>query len=179
MITYGIIIIASTMTILTVTAWALPLLRLGTLINRTTDDHGDSHEVRSKKSFDWIKDSFIGEHWIAFNVLAALASIISGALVLFSPLSRIVWNSDGRVWALLLIVAVTYGFHFVWSTSLDWRFHKIPRWVGVAHMIIMITASIALTAGTTTMSWVPISVVPGGFDRNRRDQFRGRRAFGA
>jgi hypothetical protein len=159
MITYGIIIIVSTVAILSITAWSLPLLKLGTLINSTTDDHGDSHEVKSKRSFDWIEDSAIGEHWIGFNALAALSSIASSVLVLFSPLSRIVWNSDGRVWALLLIVASTYGFHLVWSTSLDWRFHKIPRWVGVAHMIIMIAASIALTAGTAMMSWVPLSVV--------------------
>ena len=147
--------------ILTLTAWLLPLHRVGskTLVNSSTKVDGSASMIESSRSFDWIEDSWIGEHWLVFNMIAAASSVIMAIIVGISPFAEALAAEDPRLLVLLIITATVWGFHLVWSTALDWRFHKIPRWPSVVHMVLMMIASIGLTAGTRLLGWSVAAII--------------------
>ena len=114
----------------------------------------------------WVKKTpnAIGDHWTAFNVTATIVSAVSGLVVaLFSVYGKQIADNpadpDLAVCFLAVISACTLGFHLVWSSCLDWRFHRIPRWALVSHMGLQLAATITCLALTENYSWLILSVV--------------------
>ena len=128
--------------------------------------------VLSKKdpqppAISWIRGTgtFFDKHWVGFNMLAGLTSTISGLLVLFfTPYGQAL--VDGRsndpdlsMGFLCLFAACMLGFHLVWSSGLDWRYHRLPRWTMVAHMLAMTIIEILCLALSANYSWLILSAV--------------------
>jgi hypothetical protein len=159
MIGQGIIVILAVTGVMFLTSWLLPTMKIGKLVNDSTDAEGHHTMVKSARSIDWMQGSAIGSHWIGFNVLSAFLAIIVSTIVFISPFSDALWRQDRIAWYLLIVVSTVIGYHLVWSTTLDWRFHKIPRWPLVVHMILMLTASTMLTSLSADLKWLTVSVV--------------------
>lgn len=120
-------------------------------------------------AISWVKKTpnAIGEHWGAFNAVATLVSALSGvAVALFSPYGKQIQistqaytGSDISICILAIISACTLGFHLVWSSCLDWRFHMIPRWALVTHMFMQLAVTVACLAMSSGYSWLILSVI--------------------
>lgn len=120
-------------------------------------------------AISWVKKTpnAIGDHWGAFNVAAILVSALSGiAVALFSPYGRQIQVTehsaaglDISICILAIISACTLGFHLVWSSCLDWRFHMIPRWALVTHMFLQLAITVVCLAMSSSYSWLILSVI--------------------
>lgn len=107
---------------------------------------GGVQTVEFNNDMEWISGSWIGDHWWPFNGLAMMTATLFGLAALASPLSRGLYTDDISMWILLLITATVFGFHFIWSSCMDWRFHKVPRMPILFAMFGQLIATIACTA---------------------------------
>jgi hypothetical protein len=153
------IIIAISVMIIFLSAWIIPKTRLQKLVNDVQQDDGTFKRVESARSIDWMKGTALGDHWLIFNIVSALSSVIIAVIVAISPLGAQLMSKDHVMWMFFLMTAAMFGYHLIWSSSLDWRFHKIPRWVMVFHMAIILAASIYATVNSTSFQWVTLSVI--------------------
>lgn len=119
--------------------------KIGGLSETVRLPDGGVRTIRSNNSMEWLRGSWIGDHWVLFNIISLLSAIIISAISLLSPLSRGLYADDKGMWVFMLIVSSMFGFHFVWSTCIDWRFRKIPRLPIASSMLIIYAAAIICT----------------------------------
>lgn len=142
---------------------------LGVTAKLTTDriPLSSAEDDYKPAAISWVKGepNAIGDHWTMFNVVAAIVSAVSGiAVALFSPYGRQIQDhasttSDVSICILAIVSAAMLGFHLVWSSCLDWRFHMIPRWALVTHMSLQLVVTVTCLAVSDHYSWLILSVI--------------------
>lgn len=117
----------------------------------------------ANNSISWIrsrKDGLISRKWGSFNGLAATVAAISGIIVALKGVDPTVWARSNTAMLVLSTVGATlFGFHFVWSSCLDWVYRKIPRWPLVAHMIYGLIVGVTCLALSATTTWLIVPFI--------------------
>lgn len=109
--------------------------------------------------------SWISKHWTLFNMIAAGASLLSALVVLFltpygdALVHNRVDDPDIAMAFLCVEAAAMLGFHLVWSSALDWRYHKIPRWALVMHMLLQVAVSVTCLQLSLNFKYLTTAVV--------------------
>lgn len=115
----------------------------------------------------WLNEdaSWISKHWTLFNMIAAGSSLVMALIALFcTPYGRAlvenrIGDPDISMAFLCIEAAAMLGFHLVWSSALDWRYHKIPRWALVMHMTLQVLITVACLQLSTNFKFYTLSVV--------------------
>lgn len=119
-------------------------------------------------AISWIHNepnAWVSSHWTGFNLIAMASSAIMGVITLFcSPFGQAFTTggqgySDFPMSILAVESACMLGFHAVWSTGLDWRFHKIPRWSLVSHILIQLAFTVTCCVLSPGYAWMILSII--------------------
>lgn len=136
--------------------------KIGGLVETIRLQDGGVRIIKYSNSMEPLKGSWIGDHWTAFNLMSLLSALIIGAISLASPLSRGLFADDKSMWVLMLIVSSMFGFHFIWSSCIDWRFRKIPKLPIALSMLIIYAAAIICVATSPYFKayLYPVIIIP-------------------
>lgn len=118
-------------------------------------------------AISWIDadESWVSRHWVAFNMLAAVSSLALALIALFaSPYGDALVHGrtddpDITMGFLCIESAAMLGFHMVWSSALDWRYHKVPRWALVAHMVFQLAITVTCLQLSANFRFYTLAVV--------------------